>query len=161
MRRSELRRKLLAAALLLHFLVLGLNALPGSRFVQSLYPYYGWYPRWTEQSQIWAMYQYPDRHSNEFEIVAVFDDGHEERPWGGPREMSSRETYFVEAMFYRDDQDRFAHRFLNVLWQRWPSEPKPRALLLRKTSVSINNFSEVPAKGIFGERQRREIERRW
>lgn len=131
MRRSELRRKLLAFAILLHFIVLGLNALPGSRFVNALYPYYGWYPRWTGQSQIWAMYQYPDRRSSEFELIARFEDGREEMPWGRANDMASRQTYFLEALFYADDQDRFAHRFLNVGWLRWPASARPRALLVR------------------------------
>lgn len=161
MRRAALGKKLLGACLLLHFIVLALNALPGSRFVQVLYPYYGFYPRWTGQNQIWGMYQYPDRRSNEFELIARFDDGHEERPWGGAHDMPPRYFYFLEALFYRDDGEKLAQRFLEVLRQRWPSEPRPRSLVLRRTGVVINAYADVPAKGVRGERQEQRIERRW
>jgi hypothetical protein len=161
MRRSELRRKLLAGAILLHFLALGLSALPSSRFSAALYPYYGWYPRWTRQNQAWAMYQYPDRGSNAFDLVARFDDGREERPWGDPRELSSRRMYFLEALFYRDDEERFARRFLDVLRQRWPGSQRPRSIDVVRTSVEINDYARVPENGIFGKRQEQRIERRW
>lgn len=161
MRRPELARKLLAVFLFLHFAVLALNALPGSRFVSALFPYYGWYPRFTGQNQIWSMYQYPDRRSSEFELIARFDDGREVRPWGEPREMSSRNFYFLEALFLQNESERFARQFLDVLWQRWPEHPRPRTLLIRRTTTVINNYAGVPLTGVYGERQQQEIVRRW
>lgn len=161
MRRSELARKLLAACLFLHFAVLALNALPGSRFVQALYPFYGWYPRYTGQNQIWAMYQYPDRRSQEFELVARFDDGHDERPWSGAHDMPARSFYFLEALFLRDDGGKLAQDFLEVLRRRWPGEPRPRSIAIERTSTRINNYAEVPSQGVYGERERQELVRRW
>jgi hypothetical protein len=161
MRRSVLARRLLAVGLLLHFSVLALNALPWSRFVGVLYPFYSWYPRWTGQNQVWAMYQYPDRRSQEFDLIARFADGREERPWGGIHEMRSRNFYFLEALFLRNDNDKFAQRFLEVLHQRWPAEPRPTTLVVRRSTRKINDYTDVPNKGVFGEQQQLEIVRRW
>jgi hypothetical protein len=161
MRRSVLARRFLAVALLLHFSVLALNALPWSRFIAVLYPYYAWYPRWTGQNQVWAMYQYPDRRSNEFDLIARFGGDKEERPWGGVHEMRSRYFYFLEALFLRNDGEKFAQRFLEVLRQRWPAEPRPSAIVVRRTTLKINDYADVPNKGVFGERQEAEIARRW
>lgn len=161
MRRQVLARKLLAVCLLLHFAVLGLNALPGSRFVSELYPYYGWYPRYTGQNQIWSMYQHPDRRSSEFDLIAELPDGKEVRPWGAPHEMSARNFYFLEALFLDAESERFAQEFLEVLWRRWPEQPRPRALSIRRKTVLINEYVRVPAAGVHGAAQEHAIVRRW
>ncbi|HYO98501.1 MAG TPA: hypothetical protein VER33_28555 [Polyangiaceae bacterium] len=161
MRGSQLRRRLLAVALLAHFSVLVLAALPASRFVEALYPLYGWYIRVSGQGQNWAMYQYPARDDSDFELIARFPDGHEERPWGLAPDMRSRELYFLEALFVQGDE-RLGNRFLEVLRQRWDGPVRPSSLVVRRTLTGISDFRKVPEVGTrSGSRSVREIERRW
>lgn len=156
-----MKRALLAALLLLHVTVLALGSLPWSPFVAQLFPYYAGYLRWTGQLQGWAMYQYPDHRSQEFELIARFPDGREERPWGDVHEMSSRNFYFLESLFLRNDEQRFAYRFLDVLRERWPTEPRPSALVLRRTSRPITEYARVSEQGALGAPVQQELVRRW
>ena len=162
MRGSQLRRRLLSIALLAHFGVLVLAALPGSPFVEALYPLYGWYIRVSGQGQNWAMYQYPSREDSDFELIARFPDGHEERPWGLAPDMRSRELYFLEALFVRGDDQQLGARFLEVLRQRWQGPVRPSSLLVRRTLTGISDFRKVPELGTrTGSRSVLEIERKW
>jgi hypothetical protein len=159
---SKIGRRLFAALVFLHFLALALNALPNSRFVRALYPYYGWYPNKTGQQQVWAMYQHPDRIRGDYELVARLPDGREVHPWGSSRQMSSREVYFVEGVLLGSN-NKVADQLFATLRERWPNEPRPNWLAVRRLSRTVNEFGQVPQRGTLapGKPTKREIERRW
>ncbi|HET9957973.1 MAG TPA: hypothetical protein VFQ61_25925 [Polyangiaceae bacterium] len=153
-------RGLAAAGFALHFMALALNSLPNSRFIATLYPYYGFYPSHTGQNQAWMMYAFPDRHATEYELQARFPDGHWEHPWGTSHQMSARKVYFLEATFGATRGE--AGRFFEALRARYPEQRRPIEIRLRQTSRPLNAFSDVPARGIFaGEEQVRDLNRIW
>lgn len=162
MRRFAPARWLLASLVLAHFVILALNNLPSSRFVSALYPYYSWYPRFTGQSQNWAMYQYPDRIRADFELVATLPGGETVHPWGDSSDMTAREIYLLEGLLLRSDGHKLAHRFLDVLHARWRSTPKPQRIVLRRRHQTIYAFSDLPERGILSRKVlTREVERTW
>jgi hypothetical protein len=156
----EWLKNLGAVAIFLHFGVLALNALPRSRLVDTLYPFYGFYPTYTGQTQAWSMYVSPDRHATDYDLQVRFDDAGWQRPWGTSREMSARQVYFLESLFGSDEGQ--TTRFFEALRARYPKVRRPVEVRLRRTSRDVNAYSEVPSRGVFANApQTQDLSRAW
>lgn len=138
-----MRYNLIGIVFAIHLSFLVLSALPGSLFVERLYPFYGWYPSLTGQVQRWAMYAAPDRAQCEIDIVATLPDGSHYRPWGTSQSMSPRRLYLLESMFRRNDFDLLAKRLMIGLAAHFPiGVPPPTSMSIRRTSVPIITLAE-------------------
>jgi hypothetical protein len=148
---SRWLKPLLALAIAVHVLLLLLGTLPSSRFSQAAFPLFNGYLTLTNQPQAWVMYQNPDQVRANYELVAVYPDGREERPWGTAREMSPRECYFLEALSYNPNARQLAWDFLGVLRERMPEAARPSQLFVRRTSRTVVPFDQAAGRSPLGD----------
>lgn len=137
-------RRVAAALVAVHFLLLFLAALPRTRFREVLAKPVDAYVALTGQEQDWGMYQSLDRHRSAYALEAVFADGRVELPWGSAEGMEPRRLYFIEGLFIGGERRKLGERFLDVLHARWPTSPKPVMLRLRRASTGLRDYSELP-----------------
>jgi hypothetical protein len=144
---SSTSRRLAALVIALHLGLLFVAALPRTRFREALAPVVDAYTTATGQEQDWGMYQSLDRHRTEYALEATFADGHVELPWGSADAMDARRLYLIEGLFIGGDRRKLGERLLDVVYQRWPSGPKPTMLRLRRASTGLRDFQELPGAG--------------